>query len=72
MKAVGVPELLSHLRGERPLGDAIEAAQRATRNYVKRQLTWFRHQSRPDLVLDAQFSEGLLRCARRFVDRFLG
>ena len=50
---------------------AIAAAQRATRRYAKRQMTWFRHQMTPDLVLDAQFSESLLRCSRHFIDQFL-
>jgi tRNA dimethylallyltransferase len=68
MKAVGLPELLCHLRGEMALADAIAAAQRATRHYVKRQMTWFRHQATPDLQLNEPFSEGLLRCTRRFVD----
>ena len=44
MKAVGLPELLRHLRGEMPLAEAVAAAQRATRRYAKRQMTWFRHQ----------------------------
>lgn len=71
MKAVGVPELLAHLRGDMALGEAITAAQRATRRYAKRQMTWFRHQTTPDLVWDEQFSESLLRCSRHFIDRFL-
>ena len=71
MKAVGIPELLSYLRGKRPLGEAIAAAKRATRRYAKRQITWFRHQANPDLVLSAQFSESLLRCSRHFIDEFL-
>jgi tRNA dimethylallyltransferase len=71
MKAVGLPELLSYLRGDIPLIAAIAAAQRATRRYAKRQMTWFRHQTTPDLLLDTQFSESLLRCSRHFIDRFL-
>jgi tRNA dimethylallyltransferase len=71
MKAVGLPELLSYLRGDIPLGTAIAAAQRATRRYAKRQMTWFRHQMAPDLALNAQFSESLLHCSRHFIDRFL-
>jgi tRNA dimethylallyltransferase len=71
MKAVGVPELLRHWRGEIALGEAVAAAQRATRHYAKRQVTWFRHQMVPDLVLAAQLSESLLRCSRHFIDRFL-
>ena len=71
MKAVGLPELLSYLRDDIPLNAAIVAAQRATRRYAKRQMTWFRHQTTPDLLFDAQFSESLLRCSRHFIDRFL-
>jgi tRNA dimethylallyltransferase len=71
MKAVGLPELLRHLLGELTFAEAVAAAQRATRRYAKRQLTWFRHQSCPDLVLDEQFSESLLRRSRQFIDEFL-
>ncbi|MGH7029628.1 MAG: tRNA (adenosine(37)-N6)-dimethylallyltransferase MiaA [Stellaceae bacterium] len=71
MKAVGLPELVSHLRGEMPLAAATAAAQRATRRYAKRQMTWFRHQLAPDLILDEQFSESLLRRSRQFIDGFL-
>lgn len=44
MRAVGVPELLCYLRGECSLEDAAIDAKQATRNYAKRQLTWFRNQ----------------------------
>jgi len=71
MKAVGVPELLRHLAGEIALDVAVAAATQATRRYAKRQMTWFRHQMVPDLVLTAQLSESLLRCSRHFIDRFL-
>jgi tRNA dimethylallyltransferase len=71
MKAVGLPELLSHLRGEMTLADATAAAQEATRRYAKRQMTWFRHRLHPDLVLDEQYSESLLRRSRQFIDEFL-
>jgi tRNA dimethylallyltransferase len=71
MKAVGLPDLLSYLRGDVPFEAAIAAAQRSTRRYAKRQMTWFRHQITPDLTLTAQFSESLLRCSRHFIDEFL-
>jgi len=67
MKAVGVPQLLRYLHGEMPLEAAIAAAQRATRQYAKRQTTWFRHQAAPLLTLVEQFSQGLLRSSLRFV-----
>ena len=41
-KAIGAPELIAHLQGELPLQDAIDAAKIATRQYAKRQRTWFR------------------------------
>jgi len=71
MKAVGLPELLAHLRGETTLADATVAAQRATRRFAKRQITWFRHQSQPDLVLGEQYSESLLHRLRQFIDVWL-
>jgi tRNA dimethylallyltransferase len=71
MKALGVPELLRHLRGEIPLAEAVALAQRATRRYAKRQMTWFRHQMMPDLPLNEQLSESLLRCSRHFIGQFL-
>lgn len=44
MKAIGLRELMSHLRGEISLGEAIAAAETATRRYIKRQTTWWRGQ----------------------------
>ena len=44
MKAIGVPELLAHMRGELALEDAVMQAKTATRQYIKRQLTWWRGQ----------------------------
>ena len=41
---IGVRELSAYLRNEIPLDLAIKTAQKATRNYAKRQLTWFRTQ----------------------------
>lgn len=44
LKAHGVPELIAHLQGNLPLEDAIAQAQRNTRRYAKRQMTWIRGQ----------------------------
>ncbi|MCE8519670.1 tRNA (adenosine(37)-N6)-dimethylallyltransferase MiaA [Ruegeria pomeroyi] len=41
-KAIGVPELMAHLRGEITLDAACERASIATRQYAKRQRSWFR------------------------------
>lgn len=53
MRAIGVPELASYLRGESDLASAVSAARQATRNYAKRQLTWFRHQPPPEWLRHA-------------------
>ena len=42
-RALGVPQLLRHLRGEISLAAAAEEAKRETRRYAKRQLTWLRN-----------------------------
>jgi tRNA dimethylallyltransferase len=44
MRAIGVRELASWLRGEMTREEAIAAGQQATRNYAKRQYTWFANQ----------------------------
>ncbi|MDB5360461.1 MAG: miaA [Rhodospirillales bacterium] len=56
MKAVGVPELTGFLAGTLDLPTAIAAAQQSTRQYAKRQYTWFRHQLAAAEILDAQLS----------------
>ncbi len=42
-RAIGAPDLIAHLRGEMGLDEAVEAAKTATRQYAKRQRTWFRN-----------------------------
>lgn len=44
MKAVGLPPLLAHLRGETDLETAVATAKRDSRRYAKRQYTWFSNQ----------------------------
>jgi tRNA dimethylallyltransferase len=41
-RAIGVPELAAHLRGEMTLDAARVAATVSTRQFAKRQRTWFR------------------------------
>ncbi|MFY9639379.1 MAG: tRNA (adenosine(37)-N6)-dimethylallyltransferase MiaA [Rhodomicrobium sp.] len=54
MRAVGLPPLLAHLRGELSLDEAAAAAKTATRNYAKRQLTWIRGNFRSWITFDTQ------------------
>ncbi len=46
MKAVGVREIAAWLAGKATRAEAVDTLQQATRNYAKRQLTWFRNQCR--------------------------
>jgi tRNA dimethylallyltransferase len=48
MRAIGVPDLAAHIAGEITLDEALTRAQAATRQYAKRQFTWFRHQPPAD------------------------
>lgn len=45
-RAIGAPDLIAHLRGECTLDAAIRAGKIATRQYAKRQRTWFRSKMR--------------------------
>lgn len=42
MQAIGYRQVVEHLRGERSLSDTIELVKIKTRQFAKRQLTWFR------------------------------
>jgi tRNA dimethylallyltransferase len=46
MQAIGYAQLLAYLEGEIPLEKAVEDIKRATRQFAKRQLTWFRRDER--------------------------
>jgi tRNA dimethylallyltransferase len=45
MRAIGVPEIAALLGGTMSEAQAIERGQIATRQYAKRQFTWFRNQA---------------------------
>ena len=44
-QAIGYKEFFPYFAGEMPLNDCANRLKQATRNYAKRQLTWFRHQA---------------------------
>ena len=52
IKALGLTELSQYLDGEIGLDTAIELAQRETRRYAKRQMTWFRNQLKEDYLVE--------------------
>lgn len=48
VQAIGYKELFSYLRGEETLEEAVEQLKQNSRNYAKRQLTWFRNKMNVD------------------------
>ncbi len=57
MKALGVGPLARHRAGQLSLDEAVALAQRDTRRYAKRQLTWLRHQAADWPTVTAQDSK---------------
>ena len=53
-KAIGVKEFFPYLDGEASLEETIELIKKNTRNYIKRQETFFRHQFNIDWVNSAE------------------
>lgn len=56
-KAIGAAELVAHARGEMSLSDAIDRAVIQTRQYAKRQRSWFRANMRDWRWLDPARAE---------------
>lgn len=69
-QAIGCKELYPYFRGERPLENCIEELKLRTRQYAKRQLTWFRRDKRNSRLIIGE-NDGLaeiVRKARAFID----
>jgi tRNA dimethylallyltransferase len=66
LKAHGAPELFRYFKGELSLEMARQIAIDHTRQYAKRQMTWFRHQLIPDLAIEPGPDLGL-EAAEKFL-----
>ncbi len=73
LKALGLSEFRRHLDGQCELADAVAIAQKVTRNFAKRQVTWFRNQLTADIEIQGfgdQVGEDVYRrIAAAFPDR---
>lgn len=58
-RALGLRELAAAVAGELPLEDAVRQAKTRSRNYAKRQVTWFRKQIIANFSYSEKFSESL-------------
>ena len=66
LRTIGYPEVISHVRGDIDEAELVESIQRLTRQYAKRQMTWFRKEQDVqwlDMEGDSLF-ESALRLAR--------
>jgi tRNA dimethylallyltransferase len=70
MKALGLRELMAHVRGETDLDEAVRRAQSATRHYAKRQVTWFSRQFITDYLIEEKLSERRVRDSIPIVIKF--
>ncbi len=71
LKAHGAPEFFRRFRGELTPGEVRRIAIDHTRQYAKRQMTWFRHQMTPDLVLDPR-PDPTLGEIEKYLDNLMG
>ena len=68
LKAVGVSEIKAFLNGEMTKKQAVSHACQMTRNYAKRQITWFKHRFFADQIVSDVKSESALTNALRFLE----
>lgn len=61
LKAIAISQILDYLNGNINLEKAIELAQNKTRQYAKRQITWFKHQIKEKITLEYSNQEDLIR-----------
>ena len=59
MRALGLPELIDYLNGKTDLEQAVSLAKLHSRQYAKRQRTWFKHKLQADIVLNECYQGGL-------------
>jgi tRNA dimethylallyltransferase len=69
MQAIGYRQVVEHLRGERSLAETIELVKIRTRQFAKRQLTWFRAQKNLEWI-ELKPDESLEKCAQKICEAF--
>ncbi|MBR5637955.1 MAG: tRNA (adenosine(37)-N6)-dimethylallyltransferase MiaA [Pseudobutyrivibrio sp.] len=66
MDGIGYKEIISSINGEMSLNDALELIKKNSRNYAKRQLTWFRREKevvwldKTELITEQQLLDKIL------------
>ena len=70
MQAIGYRQVVEHLRGERPLTETIELVKSRTRQFAKRQLTWFRRHGSMEWI-ELKPGRSLEECVQKIAEVFL-
>ena len=70
MQAIGHKELYGYLKGECTIEEAAQRLKQSTRRYAKRQLTWFRRDTRIKWLYADE--EPIFERAQSLIDEFLG
>ena len=70
MQAIGYRQVVEYLRGERPLAETVELVKSRTRQFAKRQLTWFRRHGNMEWI-ELKPEESLEKCARKIHEAIL-
>lgn len=66
-QAIGYKELKPYLEGEKSLDECVEKLKQATRNYAKRQLTWFKKITNLNLIPLENAENGITNEALDFI-----
>lgn len=72
-QAIGYKELVPYFEGIKTLEECVEILKQKTRNYAKRQLTWFRKNERINWIYSDECGnfENVLEKAQNFVEIFM-
>lgn len=72
--AIGYKELKPYFDGERDLADCVNKIKQESRRYAKRQLTWFRRDSRIQWIYPDDYDsfEEVIKKSQNFIESFIG
>jgi tRNA dimethylallyltransferase len=70
MQAIGYRQVVEYLRDERPLTETIELVKSRTRQFAKRQLTWFRRHGNMEWI-ELKPDRSLEECVQKIAESFL-
>ncbi len=67
LRAIGVQEIMAYLDKKTTLDRAMECSQNKTRQYAKRQITWFKNQIKDKLTLEYSSYEEFKKLIENFI-----